>query len=139
LAEDADQDDVPDEWEVAELGSVGVWGSDDDPDGDGLSNIEEYIAGTGATNPASCFDVDLSIEGAGLIVSFKALAATGPGYAGLERRYALEARAGLGANAVWNAVPGHTSILGQGQMVRYTNSSPTGVMLYRGRVWLQGN
>jgi hypothetical protein len=139
LVEDADQDDVPDEWEVAEYGSVGVWGADDDPDGDGLSNIEEYIAGTGATNPGSCFDVDLHLEGADLIVSFVARQATGAGYDGLERRYSLERRASLSANAVWSVVADQTNTLGQGQTVRYTNTSPTGVTLYRGRVWLQAD
>ena len=135
-AEDADGDGVPDDWEVAEYGSRGAWGHDDDPDQDGLSNIEEYIAGTGATNPASCFDVDLKIAGTSLIVSFPALQATGPGYDGLDRRYSLESRDSLDADDVWRPVVGHTNIFGQGQTVRYTNSSPSAERLYRGRAWL---
>lgn len=40
---DSDYDDLPDVWENSQLGSL-LYNSDDDPDGDGYSNIEEYEA-----------------------------------------------------------------------------------------------
>lgn len=135
-ADDADADGVPDAWETNEYGTAGTWGWADDPDLDGVSNIDEYIAGTGATNPESFFDVALNTEGTDLIVSFDALAVSGSAYTGLERRYALESRTSLDPNAVWAAVPPYTDILGQGQTVHYTNSTPGAKLLYRGRAWL---
>ncbi|MDW7979279.1 MAG: BNR-4 repeat-containing protein [Verrucomicrobiales bacterium] len=45
---DADGDDLPDEWELNWFGSLS-WSSADDPDRDGATNFEEYLAGS---NPA---------------------------------------------------------------------------------------
>ena len=73
-----------------------------------------------------------------MIVFFDAPAATGPGYAGWERHYMLQVRAAL-TSGDWSPVAGYADVPGQGQTVRYTNSNPTGVMLYRGRVWLSGS
>jgi len=42
---DADGDGLPDAWELAEFGDLAA-GPGDDPDGDGLSNLEEYAGGT---------------------------------------------------------------------------------------------
>jgi hypothetical protein len=46
--EDSDHDGLPDDFENTYFGSVpaGEQGPDDDPDGDGLTNLEEYILGT---------------------------------------------------------------------------------------------
>ncbi len=41
---------VPDEWYVQYFGSLDH-SDDDDPDGDGLTNLQEYLAGTDPTNP----------------------------------------------------------------------------------------
>ena len=133
--DDADGDGMPDNWEV------GWWSNTNktsyvDSDLDGLFNIEEWIVGTCPTNPGVFFQVDVSNSGAGLIVSFDALEATGTGYAGLTRYYCLEERADLNLGGAWLALPGYESIVGSGQTVCYTNTMSTN-RNYRGRAWLQ--
>lgn len=55
-ATDTDGDQMPDAWEMTYFGSLEQilpdW------DGDGLSNLEEYIAGTDPTDPASVFIIE---------------------------------------------------------------------------------
>jgi hypothetical protein len=54
-AADSDGDGLPDEWERAYFGDL-RYGPDDDPDGDGYTNLEEYNAGTDPTDPLSSPD-----------------------------------------------------------------------------------
>ena len=49
---DGNGDGLPDAWQIQHFGSVAApgGGPNDDPDGDGLSNLKEYLAGTDPTN-----------------------------------------------------------------------------------------
>ncbi len=69
---DTDNDGLPDHWEFAhfrvaaaeDASAVAVrQGGGDDSDGDGYTNLEEYVAGSSPTNPRS---VPLDIDGDGL-------------------------------------------------------------------------
>ena len=51
---DSDGDGLPDDWEMAHFGSLAHAGNGD-ADGDGLSNVNEYRAGTDPNDPNSCF------------------------------------------------------------------------------------
>lgn len=51
---DLDNDGLPDDWETHYFGHSTA-GADDDPDGDGASNLEECLAGTDPAAPESVF------------------------------------------------------------------------------------
>jgi hypothetical protein len=54
---DTDHDGLPDKWEIdhglSPISTSGMHGPDADPDGDGFTNLQEYIADTNPTNPNS--------------------------------------------------------------------------------------
>ncbi|HWX23245.1 MAG TPA: pre-peptidase C-terminal domain-containing protein [Candidatus Binatia bacterium] len=51
--DDYDMDGLPDCWELTYWPSIYSYGPNDDPDGDGVSNLEEFLEGTDPTNPLS--------------------------------------------------------------------------------------
>ncbi len=56
---DNDEDGLPDDWETEHGLDPGVDDSADDFDGDGVSNLAEFIAGTDPASPPSAFRADL--------------------------------------------------------------------------------
>lgn len=44
-SDDVDNDGLSDVWETTHFGGIGVYGALDDPDGDGLTNLQEFQAG----------------------------------------------------------------------------------------------
>ncbi|MBN1674527.1 MAG: chitobiase/beta-hexosaminidase C-terminal domain-containing protein [Kiritimatiellae bacterium] len=138
-AADADQDGMTDAWEIDRFGGTGVAGGGptDDFDGDGRNNIEEFVAGTDPADTNQLFAVDLSSANGTTVVSFPTIPATGTGYGGLYRRYALHYCSDLAAGT-WLAVPACTNLPATGQPVAYTNPAPAAATCYRARVWLEG-
>jgi len=137
---DADQSNLPDAWEALHLSDL----TDPtdrtdlgDPDGDGLSNLQEWIAGSDPRSEIGNLKFEIRGSAGGVEVSFPTIVASGPGYEGMTRCYALEERAGLGEGSAWQIVPGYESIVGAGQTVEYLNSSGA-FRAYRARVWLVG-
>ena len=62
---DTDVDGMPDQWEQYYLGGTIDHGADDDYDGDGYTNFEEFIADTNPSDPDSRFLLNASIGGSG--------------------------------------------------------------------------
>lgn len=76
LGEDLDGDGIPDAWERALLARSGGADivPDDDADGDGLSNLEEYLAGTVAYDTNDGFSLRVShIENGAPLLEFMAI------------------------------------------------------------------
>jgi hypothetical protein len=93
---DADNDGLPDEWELTFFNSVSP-GANDDTDGDGSSNLQEFRAGTNPANNASVLAV----------AKFEAI---------LSQRVAL----------VWHAVPGKSYQVEQADEVGSGTWTPIG-------------
>jgi hypothetical protein len=113
-----------------ELSNPLVSGTSADPDGDGLTNDQEYLFGLPpkTSNPSPSPAVNLS--GNQITLSFTAMMATGPGYNGLTRRYTLESSSDLGGQA-WTAIPGFSNIAGNNQTVTYSTSTTGPLKFFR--------
>jgi len=61
---DSNVNGLPDAWERTFFGTLGV-NPDADPDGDGMSNREEYLAGTNPTNSLSRLEIIASVFASG--------------------------------------------------------------------------
>ena len=111
-----------------------VSGPTANPDHDELTNDGEYIFGT---SPLA-FDgslMSVSRTGANEIsIQFVAKTATGSGYYGKTRHYALESRADL-TSGQWDPVSGYADITGSGQTVTVP-FAPGGKAFYHLKAWL---
>jgi hypothetical protein len=109
-----------------------------DLDNDGVSNGDEYVAGTDATNALSVFTLQLGMSNGLAVVSFPTVQAGGFYSLGGTRRYALvQTTNNLSANN-WTDVTGLNNMAGDGKTITYTNQLDDAVMrFFRGRVWLE--
>jgi len=136
--EDGDGDGQSDTWEQAYFDACTGAGTlpDDDPDGDGASNLQEYVSGTDPMSAASHATVAIDAVNGSPRVSFDALAAQGFGYAGTRRYYTLQTRRSLTAGD-WRVVPGFESILATNQAVVHRVGPGEKVGYYRTRIELR--
>ena len=140
VARDRDQDGIPDAWEILLCATDATLQTDNDYDNDGLSDLQEFIAGTDPTTNADCFAVNVGLSADGLLVSFPARTADGPGYAALSRHYALERNAGPQPAGGWLPVTAAYAdiVPATPGTISYTNASQPNAF-YRARTWLETN
>ena len=105
---DSDGDGIPDWWMMQYFGHpTGLAGDNslatDDADGDGASNLQEYLAGTDPTNPNSVFRLSAAAP-ANSTVNLTWLAAP-------NRSYQVQYKTNLD-DAVWLPAPGNVSVTG---------------------------
>ncbi len=109
-----------------------------DPDGDGISNVSEYIFGLlpFKSEPSPSPALGLALNQVSL--NFTAKAANGSGYAGKTRHYALESSSTLDPSGPtsWTSLSNYTDILGSDQAVSYAVTATSPKTFYRLRVWL---
>ena len=112
LGVDSDGDGLPDAWERMLMAAMGRNGAlkdvrpDADDDGDGISNLKEYLAGTYAFDPADGFVVTAKgVDGGRSVLEFLALRG---------RTYTVEASADMnGWKAVSFALSGDAATAGE--------------------------
>ncbi len=105
---DSDGDGIPDWWMMKYFGHPTGQAGDlslasDDADGDGASNLQEYLAGTDPNNPGSVFRLAAVAPGNGTI------SLTWPAAPG--RSYQIQYKTNLD-DAVWLTAPGSLSVIG---------------------------
>lgn len=131
-----DTNGLPDAWETLYFGSVGQ-DPDADPDLDGRTTRDEFVAGTNPSNSDDGFRISITSSGGLNSISFLARKAEGTGYSGLTRIFTLETTTNL-HGAPWIAVPGAQSISGNNQTAMYQSPSTNSPSFFRARVQLQG-
>jgi subtilisin-like proprotein convertase family protein len=123
-AADSDSDGLPDNWETLYFGNLNQ-GANDDPDGDGFTNLQEFNAGTIPTNAMSLPRITaIEILGANVRISFT----TESG-----KLYDVEWTASV-ASGSWNTLT--TNVAGTGGIVQTTDVGAAGqpARTYRVRV-----
>ena len=119
--QDSVGDGIPDWWRAQYFGSSGtttnsISSAAADPDHDGMSNYEEYLAGTNPTNAASVFKIEsITNNASGLTVGFQSV---------WGRNYILCSCTNLTSGS-WTAVPSQVPVLGDGGADSFTNISTT--------------
>jgi hypothetical protein len=104
---DTDRDGMPDAWEVTHFGSISVLPGAD-ADGDGTTNLMEYLAGTGPVDASSVFRPTAQMEGNDLALSVQTMAG---------RRYRVWGSPDL---KTWTAVD---TITGDGNPVQFLRNT----------------
>jgi len=121
---DTDGDGLPDVWEEEYFGGPTNAEAQSDADGDGMTNLSEFIAGTNPLDSQSRLECQLIIEpGGGVLVRFGTV--TG-------RRYRVEYKDDLAATATWE--PLMDDIEGDGTVKNVPDLLATGQRFYRVKV-----
>lgn len=133
---DTDGDGVPDGWELAHFGTSGG-DLRKDTDGDGVVDQAEYFAGTTPKNLEDVLRLAVVHAEAGLQVSFRTLRATGTGFEGRTRYYALESTTDP-AGGQWTPLENFSRIPAGDQLITYEAPKASEAPgFFRVRVWLE--
>ena len=97
--------------------SGGMADDEDDFDGDGFDNVEEYTFGTDPKVCTPSILIGSAVPGNQFNLSFLARSAAGAGYAGRTRKYTLEKSNNIADPDSWQGVAGFVEIVGAGQSI----------------------
>lgn len=94
-ATDTDGDGIPDAWELDHFGSPTAADAGADPDADGMSNLEEYVARTDPNDGQSVFEIEAMAATPEPTISFQSKP---------DRRYTVEAKGNLTETNAWETL-----------------------------------
>jgi len=97
---DSDNDGIPDDWETSHGLRIGANDAALDPDNDGMSNLQEYLAGTDPQSAASVLKLEAARDGGQIALRFTAQP---------NKAYRVQVRADLNSG-VWQT---HSDFLAQ--------------------------
>ncbi len=120
---------------VAQMADPAISGPTADPDGDGITNEKEYVFGLLPMTAELAPIPSMATSAGQLSVSFTAKAASGSGYAGKTRHYALENAANL-VSGTWASPAGYEDIIASDQNVNYSGSQSGPTQFYKLHIWL---
>lgn len=135
--DDTNLNGITDRWEIHYFGDIGNVGPESDADGDGLTNLEEFLGGTDPRVASAEHLVDASTAGNQTRISFTTTAMTpgDPLYEGQTRYAAIESYVpSRGAMTMHTVAQGACN----GQTLAYTvPTSESGThRFFRARLWL---
>lgn len=135
---DSNANGLPDFWELYYFGGLNVakGGPNEDYDGDGLSNLYEYLTGTDPTDPNSGFHLRIARVGGQTVVRFPAYAA-GTALTPGRRFFTLQTATSIGSPTAWSNVPGFTDVLGADQIVEWSGPPSADLQLFRVQIRLE--
>ena len=117
--------------------NTGSGADDADPDGDKLTNIQEYIFGTIPTSPEAPLLTVSSSDSQNFTISFFGRQASGTGYSSLARHYRVEKTLSLSIPD-WQPLTGYEDITAGNSTISITQpTSQQSKSFYRLKSWLQ--
>lgn len=126
---DADADGISDSWELGNFHSLDMAQSMTDCDGDGVCDLNEFLAGTNPDDPNESPRIAIRSDSYGAKLSFLAKRASGDGYENRSRYYTVMQCEDLSAG-IWTAVPGLEDIPAADQLVSCDVSSASRNIFY---------